>query len=210
MPLVKDGKIAADLFVHVPDGGELPGDGAILVPAARFLEDPEAILKRAGKLGVIWPNNRDIDDLAIPRPACGRRAGVVARDAAPTAGPVLRGVGTGELRHRPGAARSVRVHAAPARALRKDSDAAALQPQRSGVLLSRPAMAASPRSIGGWLRHSSAASTIIHTASPLSRDLHSAQFLPPCDASPALSRTALAVGRMLPVSRSAPIGAPLG
>ena len=63
MPLVKDGKIAADLFVHVPEGAELPGDGAILILAARFLEDPEAILKRAGKLGVIWPNNRDIDDL---------------------------------------------------------------------------------------------------------------------------------------------------
>ena len=63
MPLVKDGKIAADRFVHVPDGAELPGDGAILVPAARFLEDPEAILKRAGKLGVIWPNNRDIAEL---------------------------------------------------------------------------------------------------------------------------------------------------
>jgi len=63
MPLVKDGKIAADLFVHVPDGAELPGDGAILVPAARFLEDPQALLAHAGKLGVIWPNNRDIDDL---------------------------------------------------------------------------------------------------------------------------------------------------
>ena len=63
MPLVKDGKIAADLFVHVPDGTELPGDGAILVPAARFLEDPQALLARAGKLGVIWPNNRDVDDL---------------------------------------------------------------------------------------------------------------------------------------------------
>ena len=63
MPLVKDGKIAADLFVHVPDGAELPGDGAILVPAARFLEDPQALLARAGKLGVIWPNNRDIDEL---------------------------------------------------------------------------------------------------------------------------------------------------
>ena len=63
MPLVKDGKIAADLFVHVPDGAELPGDGAILVPAARFLEDPQALLARAGKLCVIWPNNRDVDDL---------------------------------------------------------------------------------------------------------------------------------------------------
>ena len=63
MPLVRNGKIAADLFVHVPDGAELPGDGAVLVAAARFLDDPEALLRRAGKVGVIWPNNRDIDDL---------------------------------------------------------------------------------------------------------------------------------------------------
>ena len=63
MPLVKNGRIATDLFLHVPDGGELPGDGAVLVSATRFLEDPEALLKRAGKLGVIWPNNRDVDDL---------------------------------------------------------------------------------------------------------------------------------------------------
>ena len=63
MPLVKHGKIATDGFVHVPDGAELPGDGAVLVTAARFLEDPEALLRRVGKLGVIWPNNRDVDDL---------------------------------------------------------------------------------------------------------------------------------------------------
>jgi uncharacterized protein (DUF934 family) len=63
MPLVKNGKITADLFVHVPDGAELPGDGAILVPAARFLEDPGTILRHSGKVGVIWPNNRNLDDL---------------------------------------------------------------------------------------------------------------------------------------------------
>ena len=63
MPLVKQGRITTDPFVHVVDGAELPDDGAILVPAARFLEDPEAVLKRAGKVGVIWPNNRDLDDL---------------------------------------------------------------------------------------------------------------------------------------------------
>jgi len=63
MPLVKNGRITTDLFVHIADGAELPGDGAILVPAARFLEDPEAMLRRAGKLGVIWPNNRNLDDL---------------------------------------------------------------------------------------------------------------------------------------------------
>src|SRR5262252_5755306 len=63
MPLVKNGKIATDIFFHAADGAELPGDGAVLVTAARFLEDPEALLKRGGKVGVIWPNNRDLDDL---------------------------------------------------------------------------------------------------------------------------------------------------
>ena len=73
MPLVKQGRITTDLFVHVADGAELPGDGAILIPAARFLEDPEALLKRTGKVGVIWPNNRDLDDLV---PYLGRLAAV--------------------------------------------------------------------------------------------------------------------------------------
>jgi uncharacterized protein (DUF934 family) len=63
MPLVKNGRITTDLFVQIADGAEVPGDGAILVPAARFLEDPEAMLRHAGKLGVIWPNNRNLDDL---------------------------------------------------------------------------------------------------------------------------------------------------
>jgi uncharacterized protein (DUF934 family) len=62
MPLVKNGHVATDIFFHVADGAELPGDGAVLVSATRFLEDPEALLRR-GKVGVIWPNNRDVDDL---------------------------------------------------------------------------------------------------------------------------------------------------
>jgi uncharacterized protein (DUF934 family) len=63
MPLVKNGKIVTDIFVHVADGAELPGDGGVLISAARFLEDPDALARRAGKLGVIWPNNRDLDAL---------------------------------------------------------------------------------------------------------------------------------------------------
>jgi uncharacterized protein (DUF934 family) len=63
MPLVKNGKIATDIYAHVADGAEIPADGAILVPASRFLEDPEALLRREGKVGVVWPNNRDLDDL---------------------------------------------------------------------------------------------------------------------------------------------------
>ena len=63
MPLVKQGRITTDAFVHVPEGAELPGDGAILITAERFLENPEALSRRAGKTGVIWPNNRNVDDL---------------------------------------------------------------------------------------------------------------------------------------------------
>jgi uncharacterized protein (DUF934 family) len=63
MPLVKGGKITADAFVHVVDDAEIPGDGAILVSAARFVENAEALSRRAGRTGVVWPNNRDLDDL---------------------------------------------------------------------------------------------------------------------------------------------------
>jgi len=73
MPLVKGGKITDDTFVHVADGVELPDDGAVLIPAARFLEKAESVLQRKGKTGVIWPNNRDVDDLA---PHLGRLAAV--------------------------------------------------------------------------------------------------------------------------------------
>ena len=63
MPLVKGGHITADEFVRITDDAEVPARGAILVSETRFLADPDALLKRPGKLGVIWPNNRDVDDL---------------------------------------------------------------------------------------------------------------------------------------------------
>jgi uncharacterized protein (DUF934 family) len=63
MPLVKGGKISADTFVPVADDAALPEGGDILVSATRFLQDPDSLLRRAGKIGVTWPNNRDVDDL---------------------------------------------------------------------------------------------------------------------------------------------------
>ncbi len=63
MPLVRHGKITQDAFVHVADDAPLPGDGAILISAARFLDDPEGLCRRVGRTGVIWPNGRDVDDL---------------------------------------------------------------------------------------------------------------------------------------------------
>ena len=63
MPLVRNGKIVADSFVHVADDAEIPADGAILISAARLMADPEVLSRRAGRTGVIWPNNRDVDDI---------------------------------------------------------------------------------------------------------------------------------------------------
>jgi uncharacterized protein (DUF934 family) len=63
MPLVKGNTVVADEFVHLAEDAPLPADGAVLLPAERFLADPEAALSRNGKTGVIWPNNRDVDDL---------------------------------------------------------------------------------------------------------------------------------------------------
>jgi uncharacterized protein (DUF934 family) len=63
MPLVKNGKISDDTLAHLADDAPIPADGAILISAARFLEDPEALSRRTGGTGVIWPNNRDVDDL---------------------------------------------------------------------------------------------------------------------------------------------------
>ena len=55
--------IGSASFVHAIDGAELPAEGSVLVSAARFLENPEALFARSGKVGVIWPNSRDVDDL---------------------------------------------------------------------------------------------------------------------------------------------------
>lgn len=73
MPLVKGNAIVTDEFVHLADDAELPADGAVFVSAERFLADPEKTLSRKDKPGVIWPNNRDIDDLL---PYLGRLAAV--------------------------------------------------------------------------------------------------------------------------------------
>src|SRR5438045_751324 len=63
MPLIKNATVVADRFARVADDAEIPAAGALLISAERFLEDAEALAAR-GEVGVIWPNNRDIDELA--------------------------------------------------------------------------------------------------------------------------------------------------
>lgn len=64
MPLVKNGEVVADRYTHVLDDEPVPGEGAVLVKAERFLADAAELAARGGETGVVWPNDRDIDELA--------------------------------------------------------------------------------------------------------------------------------------------------
>src|SRR5437762_10424088 len=63
MPLVRNGQIVADRFVRILDDAPVPADGAVLIPAERFLADAAELTAHSGLIGVLWPNNRDIDEL---------------------------------------------------------------------------------------------------------------------------------------------------
>jgi uncharacterized protein (DUF934 family) len=71
MRLVKAGAIVADDFARVADDDPLAG-GAILVSASRLLADGDALFAPNRPVGVIWPNNRELDELAafLPRIRC--------------------------------------------------------------------------------------------------------------------------------------------
>ncbi len=73
MPLVKGGKVVEDPFAQLDVDAPLPAAGDILVPGDRFLGDAAALLARPGKVGVIWPNNRDVEELV---PHLGKLAAV--------------------------------------------------------------------------------------------------------------------------------------
>jgi len=64
MPLVKEGKIAEDNYVRVLDDQSVPDDAPVIVPGQRFLADATELVERAAPLGVLWPNDRRVAELA--------------------------------------------------------------------------------------------------------------------------------------------------
>jgi uncharacterized protein (DUF934 family) len=64
MPLIKDGEAVEDRFLRIEDDAPLPRDGAILLTAKQFIDRAQEITGREGPTGVIWPNDRDIAELA--------------------------------------------------------------------------------------------------------------------------------------------------
>lgn len=63
MPLIKDGRIVEDRFVRVDDG-PVADVAPVLVPAERFLADAAEYHAAKVPVGVIWPNNRRVSELA--------------------------------------------------------------------------------------------------------------------------------------------------
>jgi uncharacterized protein (DUF934 family) len=64
MPLVENGQIVQDRYHYVGDDEPIPERVPVIVPAQRFLVNADALIRRDGSLGVLWPNDRRIAELA--------------------------------------------------------------------------------------------------------------------------------------------------
>lgn len=64
MPLVKNGVLAADDYLTILDGGAIPESTPVLIDAARFLEGAAELTRRNAPIGVVWPNDRRVSELA--------------------------------------------------------------------------------------------------------------------------------------------------
>ena len=63
MPLVENGRIVEDRYVFVDGQAPLPDRLPAIVLASRFLAEADALIRRDGSLGVLWPNDRRVADL---------------------------------------------------------------------------------------------------------------------------------------------------
>jgi uncharacterized protein (DUF934 family) len=64
MPLVKAGHIVEDSYARVLDDAPLPDGVPVLVTAQRFLADAAELAQRDAPIGVLWPNDRKVAELA--------------------------------------------------------------------------------------------------------------------------------------------------
>ena len=78
MRLVKGGRVIDERFVRLPDGAPAPEDVPVIVPAERFLADKAELTARPAPTGVLWPNNRNVAELAPHRG--GERTALRSRD----------------------------------------------------------------------------------------------------------------------------------
>lgn len=63
MPLIKNAAEIEDPYLRLLDDAPVPEEGAVMLPAARFLADAQELAGRSAQTGVLWPNDRDIGEL---------------------------------------------------------------------------------------------------------------------------------------------------
>ena len=59
----KSGRIVEDRYIHIEDDAAVPDRRPVIVTAKRFLADADALIRRDGSLGVLWPNDRRVAEL---------------------------------------------------------------------------------------------------------------------------------------------------
>ena len=64
MPLVEGGRIVEDRYLRVTDDAPVPDRVPVIVPGKRFVADAGELTRRDGSLGVLWPNDRRVAELA--------------------------------------------------------------------------------------------------------------------------------------------------
>jgi uncharacterized protein (DUF934 family) len=64
MPLVKAGQIIDDPYVRALDDAPTPEGVPVIVPGQRFLADASELVGREAAIGVLWPNDRRVAELA--------------------------------------------------------------------------------------------------------------------------------------------------
>lgn len=64
MPLVEGGRIVEDRYRHIGDDAPIPERVPVTISAKRFLAEAEQLVRRDGSLGVLWPNDRRVAELA--------------------------------------------------------------------------------------------------------------------------------------------------
>ncbi len=64
MPLVEGGHIVEDRYTHIDDDMPVPDRVPVIVSAQRFLAETDTLIRRDGSLGVAWPNDRRVAELA--------------------------------------------------------------------------------------------------------------------------------------------------
>lgn len=69
MRLIEKGAIVEDRFARVADDAPVPEGVPVLLTADRFLREEAALAGRRQPVGIIWPNNRKIEEIEplLPR-----------------------------------------------------------------------------------------------------------------------------------------------